>query len=86
MWADRVVGPREKPLEHLWFAGSVRGIVGVAEAGFFVGAAGPLGVTSAAVARLVGRFEAAHVVRPSGPGSRMLARKAWRRSSPLAVW
>ena len=38
-------------------------VLRVAEAGSFAGAARLLGVTSAAVARLVGRFEAAHGVR-----------------------
>ena len=38
-------------------------ILRVAEAGSFAGAARQLGVTSAAVARLVGRFEAAHGAR-----------------------
>src|SRR3954468_13609378 len=38
-------------------------VLRVAEAGSFAGAARLLGVTSAAVARLVGRFEAAHGAR-----------------------
>ena len=38
-------------------------VLRVAEAGSFAGAARLLGVTSAAVARLVGRFEAAHGTR-----------------------
>ena len=44
------------------------------------------GIEGALVEAEVSHFEAAHVVWPSGPGSRTLARKAWRRSSPLAVW